>query len=132
VATDNPTLRGYISGAVADQLAANGPLTTKGDVLRRWRRVDATQNGNILHPAGFTAETAAQPIRNTFAAENLARSVSNLVTVRTDQYLVIGRVQVHTGGTAAPTEIFSERLFCAVLDRSYDPVRVLMFKWLEQ
>jgi hypothetical protein len=129
-AIDYTVLRTGLTGGLTGR-RAESPFTTVGDVLRRWHGATAGVAGNVLHPNG-TGFSGGEPTRiyNTFAAEHLARSVSNLVTVRSDQFLVVGRVQVHAGTTSAPTEIYSERRFAAVVDRSYDPVRVLLFRWL--
>jgi len=70
--------------------------------------------------------------------------MSNLITVRTDVWGVIGRVQVfyawnddgdgvwETGEVVPPENIIAERRFYMVLDRSHEPAAVLMKRYLAE
>ena len=77
-------------------------------------------------------------IKNTYRRQAMARFVSNLVTVRTDVWGVVARVQVYDGndyGVDAdiPDEdVLAERRFYYVLDRSGEPIRLLLQRILSE
>ena len=68
--------------------------------------------------------------------------MSNLVTVRTDVWGVVGRVQIFDEFEDGPpengqwdpgeavTRIVADRRFYLVLDRSHQPIRVIMRRYL--
>jgi len=69
---------------------------------------------------GDNAPDASEP--NSFRREALARFMYNLLTVRTDVWGVLGRVRM-----LEDDKVIAERAFYLVLDRSRDPVQVVLF-----
>jgi hypothetical protein len=106
------TRAGELAQAVVDERIQNGPYSSVDDLLARVPEIFEVGSDASTPPAGRT---------NSFRREALARFVHNLLTVRTDVWGVIGRVRLMEGG-----EEVGGRSFYLVLDRSRDPVRVLM------
>ena len=50
----------------------------------------------------------------------------NLITVRSDVWCVVVRAQILN----RKNEPVADRAFYAVIDRSFEPARVILFKWL--
>ena len=115
-----------------------GPFTSVADLFER---VEELWGDGLL-------DTNRNEFR-TNQCEALARFMAGLVTVRTDVWGVVGRVQLwqdqdNNGvldleqpgadpdgdGTAGENEIQAERRFYMVLDRSRDPIKVIMKRYL--
>ena len=102
-----------------------GPFSSVDDLMERV-------------PEIFELADSGQP--NCFRRETLARFVYNNVTVRSDVWAVIGRVRLvidaDGDGVLEPEEVsqgtFADRRFYFVLDRSYDPIRVIARRLLAE
>ena len=102
---------------------ANGPFASVDDVLERV-------------PELFEVGDAGAP--NCARREALARFICNNLTIRTDVWAVVGRarfvVDANGDGSLSASEIqqgtLVDRRFYFVLDRSYDPVRVIIRRLL--
>ncbi|MEF8787775.1 MAG: hypothetical protein V5A84_01775 [Planctomycetota bacterium] len=129
-----------IANAIVTERQANGPYTSLSDLFNRVPEIFSAAN---------TISIGGGNVGNGFAREALARFMSNLVTVRTDVWGVIGRVQIFddwqddpANGTVGvydpqydvvpPDAVVAERRFYFVLDRSHEPARVIMKRYLPE
>jgi hypothetical protein len=72
-----------------------------------------------------------------FRREAFAAFMYNLVTTRTDVWAVRGRLQLFrdldgNGNYTAGEEIVAERNFYMIVDRSQQPIRILLKRYLPQ
>ena len=120
-----------IAEDIVDERETNGPYTSVADLFER---VDALWGDGLLDSNRSTYQTNQ--------CEALARFMAGLITVRTDVWGVVGRVQLfndweddgdgvwENGEDIPPEAIQAERRFYMVLDRSHDPIRVIMKRYL--
>ena len=59
--------------------------------------------------------------------EKAFRSISNLITTRSNVFTVYVTAQITNEGE---TEVFAEKRILAIIDRSVDPIKVRYFSWL--
>ena len=98
-----------ITNAIATAIQGSGskPFTSIGDMVD-----DVTQITGTL-PKWDEEETL--------------RSISNLITVRSNVFTVYITAQVTDEGE---TSVFAEKRILAIADRSVDPIRVRYFRWI--
>ncbi len=98
-----------ITNAIATAIQGSGskPFTSIGDMVD-----DVTQITGTL-PKWDEEETL--------------RSISNLITVRSNVFTVYITAQVTDEGE---TSVFAEKRILAIVDRSVDPIRVRYFRWI--
>jgi hypothetical protein len=104
--------------------AADGPYTSLDDFVRRQAEA---------HQAPVPPPGEAYGFRH----EAFAAFMCNLVTTRTDVWAVRGRLQlfrdVNANGTReGAEEIVAERNFYMIVDRSQQPIRILLKRYLPQ
>jgi hypothetical protein len=67
-----------------------------------------------------------------WAEEQRFRSISNLITTRSNVFTVYVTAQVTEDDITDPpdTKVFAEKRLMAIVDRSVDPIRVRYFRWI--
>ena len=67
-----------------------------------------------------------------WAEEQRFRSISNLITTRSNVFTVYVTAQVTEDDITDPpnTKVFAEKRIMAIVDRSVDPIRVRYFRWI--
>ena len=93
--------------ATAIQGSGNKPFTSIGDMVD-----DVTQ---------ITGSGTKWSKESTF------RSISNLITTRSNVFTIYVTAQITNEGE---TEVFAEKRILAIVDRSVDPIKVRYFRWL--
>lgn len=93
--------------ATAIQGSGNKPFTSIGDLVD-----DVTQ---------ITGSGTKWEKEKTF------RSISNLITTRSNVFTVYVTAQITDEGE---TEVFAEKRILAIVDRSVDPIKVRYFRWI--
>ena len=105
-----------------DPISGNGPFSSVDDLFQRVPQIFEVDLD------GDNARDTDQP--NAFRSEALARFMYNLVTVHTDVYAAVIRVRLsedtNGDGIVQADEIVAEKGIFIVLDRSCDPIRVVL------
>ncbi len=66
--------------------------------------------------------------------EEIFRSISNLITVRSNVFTVYVTAQVTEEDVSDPpnTNVYAEKRILAIVDRSVDPIRIRYFRWITE
>ena len=102
---------GTLSNAIATAIEgdADKPFTDIGDLVNDVAEVTNTSGADK------------------WDEEETLRSISNLITVRSNVFTVYITAQVTDEGE---TSVFAEKRILAIVDRSVDPIRVRYFRWI--
>ena len=102
---------GTLSNAIATAIEgdADKPFTDIGDLVNDVAEVTNTSGADK------------------WDEEETLRSISNLITVRSNVFTVYITAQVTDEGE---TSVFAEKRILAIADRSVDPIRVRYFRWI--
>jgi len=111
----------------AERNSAGGPFATQADFFSRMA------NRSTLFPV---VDSGAGDVFG-YRAEAQARFMANLITVRTDQWGVRLRVQYYRdvnndGQFSAGDEVIADRKGVLVLDRSVQPIRTILKRWVPE
>ncbi len=79
--------------------------------------------GNLLEDVSDITNTGSTK----WEKEKIFRSISNLITTRSNVFTVYVTAQITDEGE---TEVFAEKRILAIVDRSVDPIKVRYFRWL--
>jgi hypothetical protein len=114
-----------LANAIVSERNTNGPFSSVDDLFERVPAIFDVDPTVVGFPA---------PYMNSFRREALARFMCNLVTVRTDVWGVVGRAQLGVdasgNGLLEANEVVADRRFYFVLDRSHDPIRIILKRQL--
>jgi len=88
-----------------------------------------TSIGNMVDNVAEITDTSAT---NKWGEEKIFRSISNLITTRSNVFTVYVTAQVTEEDVSDPpnTNVFAEKRILAIVDRSVDPIRVRYFRWI--
>ncbi|MDR4505710.1 MAG: lamin tail domain-containing protein [Candidatus Scalindua sp.] len=110
--------------------------TAPSEVLQSLPNIDSTIASAIESSADkpftgigdFVADiTQITGTGNKWDREKRFRSISNLITTRSNVFTVYVTAQVTND---SETDIFSERKILAIVDRSLDPIKIRYFRWI--
>ena len=118
-----------IARAIIHERTVTGPYSSIEDLMERvpelfGRKLDRSTEWVTL----FGSSASPRPAYNlegpmTDVREGVARFIANLITVRTDVWGVVGRVQLLDSETG---EKVATKGFYMVIDRSFDPPRIML------
>jgi len=88
-----------------------------------------TSIGNMVDNVAEITDTSAT---NKWGEEKIFRSISNLITTRSNVFTVYVTAQVTEEDVSDPpnTNVFAEKRILAIVDRSVNPIRVRYFRWI--
>ena len=87
--------------------------------------------GRPFKSIGEVAKVFTDISGNKWDREKPFRSISNLITTRSNVFTVYVTAQI-TEETLNPpnTQVFAEKRILAIVDRSVDPIKVRYFRWI--
>lgn len=116
--------RDAIVECIYNERETNGPFVSVSDFLNRVTRAFPA---DPTVPAGVFG--APRPDETTpFLKRRIVAHMANLVTVRTDVWGVVARLRLRDKGN----NVVADKAFYAVIDRSFEPARVVLFKWIPE
>jgi type II secretory pathway component PulK len=115
--------------------------TASVEVLESLPNVDNAIASGIANPAGKPYESIGDLVKNVtqitagdtkWEEEETIRSISNLITTRSNVFTVYVTAQVTDEADPPNTKVFAEKRIMAIVDRSVDPIRVRYFRWITE
>jgi hypothetical protein len=112
--------------------------TASTEVLESLPGVDNNIASGIQNPAGKPYESIGDLVDNVtqitgslpkWEEEEVIRSISNLITTRSNVFTVYVTAQVTN---ELRSSVFAEKRIMAIVDRSVDPIRVRYFRWITE
>ncbi|MFP4028711.1 MAG: hypothetical protein ACLFWL_13055 [Candidatus Brocadiia bacterium] len=123
---DAAARRSALVAAIEDERNTNGPFSSVDDFFNRVPKIFEVGDGG-------SPENPDSSVPNSARREALARFMYNLVTVRTDVWAILGRARVGRDtsgdGDLEESEVDVDKQFFIILDRSYDPPKVLVRRY---
>ncbi|NOG82419.1 MAG: hypothetical protein HND49_01155 [Planctomycetes bacterium] len=110
--------------------------TASSEVLQSLPNIDSTIanaiEGSIAKPFTNIGDLVVKVTQitdtgNKWEREKRFRSISNLITTRSNVFTVYITAQVTND---SETDIFAERKILAIVDRSLDPIKIRYFRWI--
>ena len=83
-----------------------------------------TSIGDLVDDVAEITDTSAT---NKWDEEKIFRSISNLITTRSNVFTVYVTAQITD---EAVSTVYTEKRILAIVDRSVDPIRVRYFRWI--
>jgi hypothetical protein len=112
--------------------------TASAEVLESLPGVDNAIATSIENPSGKPYESIGDLVDSVptltgsgtkWEEEEIIRSISNLITTRSNVFTVYVTAQVTD---EAMSSVFAEKRIMAIVDRSVDPIRVRYFRWITE